>query len=103
MDNIPSDACIYDVIAMNENVAKVDNPTSLADSRCRRWIEFREPVDRLTDDFELSLDGGAEHGIFSVILGRAPGSELANERCSLSGVFQEFPGFKPHREECGYG
>lgn len=103
MDHIPGNLGVHDVVTMNQNIPKVDDPTAVTDSGCHRRIEFRKPVDCLTDDLELSLDCRAEHSIFDIMLGCAAGSELANECCGLSYILQEFPGFKPHREECGCG
>jgi hypothetical protein len=52
------------------------NAAVLANARHDFFVQLGELGQRLADNLELPLDGGAQHGIASIIVKRFPGREV---------------------------
>ena len=73
LDDTPDDGRVQDVVAMGDDVAERDDPAIAVDQGGERGGELTKTLDRFAQDFELSLDGGAEHQIATEVLKRSTG------------------------------
>ncbi len=67
-----TEALINIRIAVNQDVAEGNNAAVLTDTRHDFFVQPGELCQRFTDNLELPLDRGAQHGIGAIIVKRFP-------------------------------
>ena len=81
---------------MDQDVAESNDAAVLADPRGKLPVELGELSQRLADNFEFTLHGGAQHG-FPCIVGKLlAGCELSEQGYGLLDVEKILLGLKLH-------
>src|SRR5207245_1036910 len=87
-------AVVYVGVAVDQDVAKSDDATVLADPRGDGRIEFDDLRQSFADDLELPLDCRTQHGIALIVVEALTRGKLRDPRGGLLDVVQVLLGVK---------
>lgn len=86
-------------VAMYQQVAEGNDLREVRNAGGQNRIAFRQLVERLADDLELSFDRRVEQGIRGVVVRADPGDEGLDRANGLTGIPEEGPSVTPDRRD----
>lgn len=90
LDDLPGDAMVDKVVAMDEQVTKRNDPGVSGDTRHRGRIALCQAAHRLADDLEVALDALPEHAVAGVLILGNAACHVRDKGGGIADVFEEF-------------